>query len=329
MVSRCRFSARWSRTFLRQTGSQRSSRWLSHSVLAMAAHSPASNQMPRQMGQRSRGKGFSSFTRARTRMPRQRGQKPGSTPAGHGVAPGGPTDAGPRGPAPPPCAGGGGVRGGGGGGGGIVGGLAGRFRGASLVGVDLEEPHLERARARCASFGSRVRFERGDALELHFGDAQFDLSVCRHLLQAVPDARRVLREMVRTLRPGGRLHLISEDYGMLWCHPTKLDSDGFWQRIPHLYGKAVGCDLYVGRKTFTYLAELGMSDIRADYVVADTLRAPRETFARIWEAWRDGYTDSIVEYTGIPRPAVEQRWREMIHSVRSPHRHALCTSPPC
>ena len=209
----------------------------------------------------------------------------------------------------------------------IVARLAARFPGASFVGVDLEEPHLERARARCASFGSRVRFERGDALALQFGDAQFDLAVCRHLLQAVPEARRVLREMVRTLRPGGRLHLISEDYGTLLCHPTKLDSDGFWQRIPHLYGKAVGCDLYVGRKTFTYLAELGMHDIRVDYVVVDTLRVPRETFARIWEAWRDGYTDSIVEYTGIPRREVEERWREMIECVRSPHGYALWQVP--
>ena len=37
-----------------------------------------------------------------------------------------------------------------------------------------------------------------------------------------------------------------------------------------------------------------MTDIAADYIVVDTLRVPRETFARIWEAWRDGYTDSIV-----------------------------------
>jgi hypothetical protein len=41
------------------------------------------------------------------------------------------------------------------------------------------------------------------------------------------------------------------------------------------------------------LTELGMRDIRADYIVLDTLRVPREIFARIWEAWRDGYTDAI------------------------------------
>ena len=205
--------------------------------------------------------------------------------------------------------------------------LATTFPHASFVGIDLEESHLVRARERCAEFGSRVRFETGDALTLPFGDATFDLVVCRHLLQAVPDAPRVLGEMQRVLRPGGRMHLIAEDYGMLLCHPTELDSDGFWQRIPPRYSAGVGCDLNVGRKTFTYLHDLGMADIAVDYVVVDTLRVARDTFARIWEAWRDGYTDSIVEQSGIAREEIEQRWREMIACARDPRGYALWQVP--
>src|SRR5437773_4440527 len=70
----------------------------------------------------------------------------------------------------------------------IVARLADRFPGTSFVGVDLEESHLERARAKCAGFGSRVRFQREDALALSFAAAEFDLVVCRHMLQAVSDA---------------------------------------------------------------------------------------------------------------------------------------------
>jgi len=209
----------------------------------------------------------------------------------------------------------------------IVARLAARFPQATLVGVDLEESHLQRAREKCAALGARVRFQRDDALALSFPDAAFDLVVCRHMLQAVPDAKRAVQEMVRVTRPGGRLHLIAEDYGMLWCHPTALDSDGFWQRIPNLYGAAIGCDLHIGRKTFTLLTDLGLSDIAADYVVVDTLRADRETFARIWEAWRDGYTDSIVQSTEVPRAEVEQRFREMIACVRDPRGYALWQVP--
>jgi SAM-dependent methyltransferase len=205
--------------------------------------------------------------------------------------------------------------------------LAGRLPHARFVGIDLEEPHLERARARTARFGDRVRFQREDVLQLPFPDGTFDLAVSRHVLQAVSDAQRALDEMVRVLAPGGRVHLIAEDYGMLWCHPTASDADGFWQAIPPRYGAAVGCDLHVGRKMFTYLHDRGLRDIRVDYVVVDTVRVEREIFARIWEAWRDGYTDSIVEHAGAPREEVERRWREMIACVRDPRGYALWQVP--
>ena len=205
--------------------------------------------------------------------------------------------------------------------------LARRFPAASFVGIDLEESHLVRARETCAPFGSRVLFERGDALELSFPSAGFDQVICRHVLQALPDARRALLEMVRVVKPGGRLHLIAEDYGMLWCHPTELDSDGFWQRMPGLYGKAIGCDLHVGRKTFTHLTDLGLADIAADYLVLDTLRVPRDTFARIWEAWRDGYTDALVQTTPVPREEIDERFRQMIDCARDPRGYALWFVP--
>jgi SAM-dependent methyltransferase len=205
--------------------------------------------------------------------------------------------------------------------------LAAKYPQATFIGIDLEEQHLDRARARCAEFGSRVRFQFGDALALPFPDEQFDLVVCRHLLQAVPDAGRVLAEIRRLLRTGGRAHLIAEDYGMLLCHPTELGSDGFWQVIPPRYAAGVGCDLHVGRKMFTMLHDLRMIDIAVDYIVVDTLRVPRDTFARIWEAWRDGYTDSIVQHGGISREEVERRWREMIECTRDPRGYALWQVP--
>ncbi|HET7712006.1 MAG TPA: SAM-dependent methyltransferase, partial [Thermoanaerobaculia bacterium] len=122
-------------------------------------------------------------------------------------------------------------------------------------------------------------------------------------------------------------HLIAEDYGMLFCHPTELNADGFWHVAPPRFEAAVGCDLHVGRKLYTLLHDLGMEDIEAEYIAVDTVRVPRETFAAIWEAWRDGYTDSIVEHSGMPREEVERRWREMIECVRDPRGYALWHVP--
>jgi len=205
--------------------------------------------------------------------------------------------------------------------------LAAKYPEARFIGIDLEESHLERARKRCAEFGDRVQFQIGDALALSFADASFDFAICRHLVQAVPDATAVVAEIRRVLRSGGVAHVIAEDYGMLWAHPTELEADDFWQQLPRRYAEAIGCDLHIGRKMFTVMTDLEMSAIRVDYIVVDTIRVEREIFARIWEAWRDGYTESLSLYGKMPREEVERRWREMIDCVRNARGYALWQVP--
>ena len=201
------------------------------------------------------------------------------------------------------------------------------FPTAQLIGVDIDESHLGRARTLCAPLGDRVRFEPADAYSLPYPDGHLDLVVCRHVLQAVSDAPRAVREMLRVLKPGGRLHVIAEDYGMLWSTPLPKDSEYFWREGALAYGKSVGCDLHIGRKMFTLFTDLGMTSITADYLVADTIRVNRETFARIWEAWRDGYTDSLVQHSKLPRAEIDRLWAEMIGSARDPRGYALWQVP--
>src|SRR5262245_42728856 len=63
--------------------------------------------------------------------------------------------------------------------------LAARYPQAELVGVDILEGSVAYARKRYADLSPRVRFEQGDAFELTFPAAQFDLVVCRHMTQSV------------------------------------------------------------------------------------------------------------------------------------------------
>lgn len=205
--------------------------------------------------------------------------------------------------------------------------LAELFGSATITGVDLEESHLNTARERAGSFGERVKFESGDAFELTYPDDHFDLSVCRHILQAVPNAPRVLEQMQRVTKPGGHLHILAEDYAMMHFHPTRLDSDEFWRLGPVAYAANTGSDLLSGRKVFTWLNELGCRDVRVDYVTVDTVRVDRELFASIWEAWRDGYTDAIAEHSSFSREQVWDHWQDMIDCIRNPQGYAVWQIP--
>jgi ubiquinone/menaquinone biosynthesis C-methylase UbiE len=205
--------------------------------------------------------------------------------------------------------------------------LATLFPAARVVGVDVLEAHLALARARYAAVGDRLTFQIGDAYRLPFADRTFDLVVCRHVLQAIPDAPLVLAELVRVCAPGGYLHIIAEDYGMIFAAPARVDIAEFWHTAPRAFAKATGTDLHVGRNIYHHLRALPVDDIAIHYLAIDTLRVPRETLAAIFTAWRDGYALAAAEVIGVPHAQARDYFEATIECVRDPDGFALWLLP--
>lgn len=205
--------------------------------------------------------------------------------------------------------------------------LLAEYPGATVVGVDLDAAHLERAAHRCRRFGDRARFVEGDAAALDLGGDRFDLVVCRHLLQAVPDHRAVVATMRGLARAGGRLHAVAEDYAMMHFWPVELDIDDFWRRGPAEFAAALGTDLRSGRKIFTAMVDLGLADVRVDYVTVDTTRVPRDVFARIWTAWKDGFAVPIARHSELDLDHVRRCFDEMLACINSPRGYAVWQLP--
>jgi SAM-dependent methyltransferase len=205
--------------------------------------------------------------------------------------------------------------------------LAERFPEAQVTGVDLIEEHLALARRRYPHLGDRLRLLRADAFHLPFPDGTFDLAVSRHVVQAIPDAPRALGELARVTRPGGFVHVLAEDYGMIFVHPTPPDVADFWLEGPPAFGAGTGVDLHVGRRAFTHLRRLGLRDVRVDWIVVDPVRVPRETIAQILTAWRDGYAEPVSAHTRFSAEAFRAAFDAMIASVRSPDGYAVWHVP--
>jgi ubiquinone/menaquinone biosynthesis C-methylase UbiE len=79
--------------------------------------------------------------------------------------------------------------------------------GGLAVGFDISEPMLTRAVLDNTS--ARTCYVRGDARTLPFADETFDAVCCFGALYLVPEPFRVAREMVRVLRPGGRIAILT------------------------------------------------------------------------------------------------------------------------
>ena len=76
----------------------------------------------------------------------------------------------------------------------------------SALGVDLSGRMVDAARRRAAEQAvSNVAFERMDAETLILPDASFEVALCALGLMYAPDPERAVGEMLRVLRPGGRL----------------------------------------------------------------------------------------------------------------------------
>lgn len=205
--------------------------------------------------------------------------------------------------------------------------LAGVFPHASVIGLDVLPVHIDYARERYAGLAPRMQFRIGDGFALDLPDASIDLAVCRHVLQSVPHPERIVAELQRVLRPGGRLHLLAEDYSMMHFHPTRHDTDRFFLDGIVRFGERTGVDLRVGRRMYTACRELRFADVEVRYLVIDTLRVDRDLFARIWEAWRDGYAEVIAEYSGLPLTEVLDIWDDMIACIRDPDGYGVWMVP--
>jgi ubiquinone/menaquinone biosynthesis C-methylase UbiE len=79
----------------------------------------------------------------------------------------------------------------------------------ALSGLDLSMPYLDRARARGKTVAG-ADFIQGNAETISLPDGSQDIVTCIYLFHELPRAVRekVVREMMRVLRPGGRLILL-------------------------------------------------------------------------------------------------------------------------
>lgn len=101
------------------------------------------------------------------------------------------------------------------------------------VGVDLTPGMREAAEraAREAGLGERVEIRAGVYEELPVADASVDVVISNGVVNLAPDKRRVLSEVMRVLRPGGRLYLSD----VVVARELKLES----RREPELWAACI------------------------------------------------------------------------------------------
>lgn len=76
----------------------------------------------------------------------------------------------------------------------------------SAVGLDMAEEMLKLGRQKVQrhDLDKKIVLQRGDAQELPFGDESFDVLTIAFGIRNIPDLRKVMMEMFRVTKPGGK-----------------------------------------------------------------------------------------------------------------------------
>jgi ubiquinone/menaquinone biosynthesis C-methylase UbiE len=126
-----------------------------------------------------------------------------------------------------------------------------------VTGIDLSERMIAIAGAKAKGAGLPVSFRTGDVRKLPFPDASFDAVRIERTLQILDTPGQVLDEMVRVLRPGGRLLSIEPDWETFVCDPGSRDI----ARIFFRFCADQFPDGSTGRKLYRYFRERGLGDV--------------------------------------------------------------------
>jgi ubiquinone/menaquinone biosynthesis C-methylase UbiE len=142
--------------------------------------------------------------------------------------------------------------------------LAAARRGCEVVATDYVGDLLERARQRAEADGVPLTTQIADAEDLPFEGATFDAALSTVGVMFTPDPRRAAQELIRVVRPGGRIGLanwtpegfVGQMFKIVGQHvppPADVPSPLEWgtePRLEELLGAE--CDLVVTRRNHTF-----------------------------------------------------------------------------
>lgn len=146
--------------------------------------------------------------------------------------------------------------------------------GREIVAVDISQEMLRRAERRRARYAGDLRLVRADAMNLGIPDASFDTVVTSCTMCSVPDPIRVLRELYRVLRPGGKILMFEHVRSRNPVLGSVLDLMTLWTRLG-------GTEM--NRDTLANVQTAGFRITKVESVYLDIILEIRGVKPRIYE----------------------------------------------
>lgn len=139
-----------------------------------------------------------------------------------------------------------------------------------VVGIERDSLQLERAKSLAQGDDETcvAEFRPGDVLDFSLPDNEwgtYDVAHARFVLEHVNDPLRVVRNMVRAVKPGGRVVLADDDHDVMRLYPEPPGFNDVWRAYMRTYDR-IGNDPYIGRRLVALLHEAGVAPVRNTWI---------------------------------------------------------------
>ncbi len=196
-------------------------------------------------------------------------------------------------------------------------------RGASVVGVDVAEAMIERAR----SAHPQLDFRWADAHELPFPNASFDAVVGNFAIMHLSRPERAIAQCARVLCPGGRLALTA------WAHPVEHRLVGVFLDAVAEAGATPPADLPRGPDFFRFsndeefAAALRQQHLVSPTVTGITFKHRSASTDELWHGMLGATVRASALITRQPED-VRQRIRAAFDRLAGRYRRGDCLEMP-
>lgn len=128
--------------------------------------------------------------------------------------------------------------------------------------IDQSPSHLAAAaeHLRAARADGQVRLTRARAERLPLAAAQFDAALTIWVLEHVPEPAQILAEMVRVLKPGGRVILTEVDNSTFRFFPHNPLIEDWWAQFNAVQRQS-GADPFIGQQLAALAQAAGLTEI--------------------------------------------------------------------
>lgn len=139
-----------------------------------------------------------------------------------------------------------------------------------VVGIERDPNQLQRSKQLAAGDDEEklAEFRGGDVINLDLPSDEwgtYDVAHARFVLEHVSDPLRVVRNMVRSVRRGGRIVLADDDHDVMRLWPEPPGVNELWRAYMRTYDRN-GNDPFIGRRLVALLHAAGAQPVRNTWI---------------------------------------------------------------